>query len=81
MHTGLLAFDGIETAVTPDEAASNLPISAALVRKWASLGHIQPVDIRGRQKLYRYCDIARYEHQTRRSAGRACRVPEALLKG
>lgn len=56
--------------MSPSEAASILPVTADLIRKWASLGHITPVDIRGRRKLYRYRDIARYEAQVRRAAGR-----------
>ncbi|MGW4720480.1 hypothetical protein [Nocardia sp. NPDC004260] len=67
----MIVTDGLEQKMTTVEASSVFNVTAALIRKWASLGKIQAVgmDLRGR-KLYRLIDIARYEQQTRRAAGR-----------
>lgn len=67
----MLTTDGLEQKLTAAEASSVFNVTTALIRKWASLGKIDAVGIdqRGR-KLYRLIDIARYEQQTRRAAGR-----------
>jgi len=68
----MLVTDGLDSKLTATEASSVFNVTAALVRKWASLGKIHAVglDPRGR-KLYRLIDLARYEQETRRAAGRA----------
>jgi|GEM_PF-6219285 len=70
----MLTINGADELVTPAEAASVLGISPALIRKWASTNKIQAAGLnRSGHKVYRYLDLARYEHQTRRAAGRARR--------
>lgn len=70
----LLTTHGANELVTPAEAAPLLRISPALIRKWASTNKIQAAGLnRNGQKVYRYLDLARYEHQTRRAAGRSSR--------
>ncbi|AHH20824.1 hypothetical protein NONO_c60480 [Nocardia nova SH22a] len=68
----MLVTDGLDSQMTAVEASSVFGVSADLIRKWASLGKITAVGIdpRGR-KLYKLIDIARYEQQTRRAAGRS----------
>jgi predicted site-specific integrase-resolvase len=68
----MLVTDGLDQKMTAVEASSVFGVSADLIRKWASLGKIEAVgmDRRGR-KLYKLIDIARYEQQTRRAAGRS----------
>lgn len=70
--TAVLATDGLDSQLTAVEASSIFGVTAATIRKWASLGKIKAVgmDRRGR-KLYRLGDIALYEKQTRQAAGRA----------
>lgn len=67
----VFATDGLEQQLTTAEASAIFGVTAATIRKWASLGKIQAVGIdRSRRKLYRLIDLAKYEQQTRRSAGR-----------
>lgn len=68
----MLVTDGLDQKMTAVEASTVFGVSADLIRKWASLGKITAVGIdqRGR-KLYKLIDIARYEQQTRRAAGRS----------
>ncbi|MEV0367528.1 hypothetical protein [Nocardia fusca] len=68
----MIVTDGLEQKMTAVEASSVFNVTAALIRKWASLGKIHAVgmDMRGR-KLYRLIDIARYEKETRQAAGRS----------
>lgn len=70
--TAVLATDGLDSKLTTVEASAIFNVTAATIRKWASLGKIEAVGIdqRGR-KLYRLADIAQYEKKTRHAAGRA----------
>lgn len=70
--TAVLATDGLDSKLTTVEASSIFNVTAATIRKWASLGKISAVGIDGRgRKLYRLVDIAKYEQHTRHAAGRA----------
>ncbi|MFJ4653883.1 hypothetical protein ACIP5Y_21680 [Nocardia sp. NPDC088792] len=63
--------DGLETQLTAVEASAIFAVTAATIRKWASLGKLNSVGIdRQGRKLYRLLDIARCEKQTRHAAGR-----------
>ncbi|MEU9515903.1 hypothetical protein [Micromonospora sp. NPDC048169] len=68
----MIVTDGLEQKMTAVEASSVFNVTSDLIRKWASLGKIHAVGIdpRGR-KLYRLIDLARYEKETRRAAGRS----------
>lgn len=67
----MFTTNGADELVTPAEAAPVLGVTPALIRKWASTNKIQAAGLnRSGHKVYRYLDLARYEHQTRRAAGR-----------
>ena len=71
----VLTFDGVDSLLTPAEAAEICDVTPATIRKWAQLGKIQPsgLDRHGR-KLYRLGDVAEYEKLTRVRSGRARRT-------
>lgn len=57
--------------LTTAQAATICGVTAATIRKWAQLGHIEAVGLdRAGRKLYRLIDVARYEKQTRVASGR-----------
>jgi excisionase family DNA binding protein len=69
--TAVLTTEGLEQKLTTAEASAIFGVTAATIRKWASLGKIQAVGMdRSHRKLYRLIDLATYEQKTRRSAGR-----------
>lgn len=72
----VLIFDGVDSLLTPNEAAEICDVAPATIRKWAQLGKIRPagLDSQGR-KLYRLGDVAEYEKKTRVRSGRARRTP------
>ncbi|KIA63012.1 hypothetical protein [Nocardia vulneris] len=70
--TAILATDGLDQKLSAVEASAIFGVQAATIRKWASLGKIQAVgEDRQHRKLYRLIDLARYEKETRRAAGRS----------
>lgn len=67
----VLTTDGIESKLTAVEASAIFQVTAATIRKWASLKKIYAVGMDERnRKLYRLGDIALCEKETRRAAGR-----------
>jgi hypothetical protein len=59
---------GIHSLITTQQAAELFGKNPALIRKWASLGHIKAVDTDAfGRKLYLLIDVARYENQIRRA--------------
>jgi DNA-binding transcriptional MerR regulator len=67
----ILETDGLDQQVTTTEASTLFGVTAAAIRKWASLGKIDAVGIdRCGRKLYRLGDLALYEKRTRHAAGR-----------
>lgn len=72
---------GLDSLLTPAQASSLFRVTAATIRKWAQLGHIQPADVdNAGRKLYRLGDIAEYEKKTRVASGRENRERRAGLR-
>jgi hypothetical protein len=72
MMNAVLTTEGINDKITAVEAAAVYGVKAATIRKWASLKKIEAVgEDRQHRKLYRVIDVARYEKETRRAAGRS----------
>ncbi|MEV6555888.1 hypothetical protein AB0M22_09240 [Nocardia sp. NPDC051756] len=68
----VLTTDGVDSKLTAVEAAAIFQVTAATIRKWASLKRIHAVGIDGRnRKLYRLGDVAQCEKETRHAAGRS----------
>ncbi|MFJ1746090.1 helix-turn-helix domain-containing protein [Streptomyces sp. NPDC088116] len=60
------------TLISGDLAAAEVQVSAATIRKWVQLGHLQAAGRQGRRLLYRLEDVFAAEravHRKARSAG------------
>ncbi|MBF6187631.1 hypothetical protein IU414_06495 [Nocardia farcinica] len=67
----VLVTDGLDSKLTAVEASAIFSVTAATIRKWASLGKLAAVGMDARnRKLYRLADIAACEKATRHAAGR-----------
>lgn len=70
----ILAPEGVDTLLTPAQAAELAGVSSATIRQWASRGKIIPRGLGPRGvKMYRWLDVARCEKATRQRSGRAAR--------
>lgn len=67
----VLAPDGVDTLLTPTQAAQLAGVTPATIRQWASRGKLTPAGLGAHgAKLYRWLDVARCEHATRHRSGR-----------
>lgn len=64
----MLVAGDLDNLVTATEAAKELGITTAAVCNWADRGYLQPVDARGKRKLYRLIDVVRVARDTRQRA-------------
>lgn len=52
--------------VTAGEAAPEVAVGPATIRKWVQLGHLAPAGKRGRENLFRLEDVFRAERRVHR---------------
>lgn len=56
------------TLISGDLAAAEVQVSAATIRKWVQLGHLQATGRQGRRLLYRLEDVFAAERAVHRKA-------------
>ncbi|MEU8139047.1 hypothetical protein [Streptodolium elevatio] len=61
--------------MTAGEAAPEVQVVPATIRKWVQLGHLAPAGRRGRENLFRLEDVFRAERAVHRRTRDSVRVP------
>ncbi|WP_436777964.1 hypothetical protein [Yinghuangia sp. YIM S09857] len=60
--------------LTAGEAAPEVQVVPATIRKWVQLGHLAPAGRRGRENLFRLEDVFRAERAVHHRTGASVRV-------